>query len=175
MQRILLIFMSLFLTYCGSAVRLADHQSENYYNLDYRKYIEKGFLFCRSDCVEEYEVIGNLSIIANPSLRTVNFISDSTNKKNNNFTDSQFILNYSEVIDSFYNTAVKLGADAVINFSIKKETDFYKLEPKEITSISVDNEIISSESPKNLSAKDGSKFKYTWIELTGLIIKRSFN
>lgn len=112
--------MIMFLLSCSTASKF--EKSVYYYNYDFRKYSESGFLITPEKWLGDYESIGIIEIEIWPEV-------DRTKLKlqPGQFYDSGVSnkwvytpINTEEIIDSFYKTAIDMGADAITNFNLSE-------------------------------------------------------
>lgn len=89
--------------------------------LNFKKYVDKGFLFTPHEYKGDYESIGLLSITVTPQakLKTVKTAKDTTRVWSVDTVKSD------EVLDILYEKAKGMGADAIIDFVIKEVVNIY--------------------------------------------------
>jgi uncharacterized protein YbjQ (UPF0145 family) len=96
---------------------------------DYRQYTEEGFLISPMTYTYNYESIGDLEIVLVPAQElkeTPSLYAGSTATHKTLVNES---ISYNELVEMAVNQAKSKGADAIVNFSIKKED---KLEPNRL-------------------------------------------
>jgi len=133
-ELLLFIFIySLIISAC-STTHIEHYPKEvNIYGYDFTKYTAKGFLFTPEKYMEGYESIGLLEIEIFPEANYQHpegiyrkpgqyYSDDEREDKSKNIPGGWFYkpVDAPEVLDSLYITALKLGADAVINLRINE-------------------------------------------------------
>ena len=121
-----LIIASLILTSCMSSETLTIiYKKENIYEMDFRKYTEKGFLFTTEKYNYEYESIGLISYEIVPGAeykcfaKKLNPYYTPGGNKPKYFDLYQWFVDdiiFSDVLDSIYVKCTNMGADAFVNF-----------------------------------------------------------
>ena len=121
MKKICSIILLLFLAGCGKTIEL--QRSVHVAGFDFSKYSDMGFLFTPQSYTLDYKSIGVLSATVFPAVKKiVEGESYNISGYEKIGKDEEWLaekLNPSDAIDEMYNAAVKMGADAIVNFNIK--------------------------------------------------------
>lgn len=91
------------------------------YVYDFRKYTDEGFLFTTEKYLGDYESIGLLSIEIIPELKKKDgyFAPGQTYSGGSSSFWNYIPIKTEEVLDSLYNKAKSMGADAVVNLDVE--------------------------------------------------------
>lgn len=136
MKKIIIFLLGmLFITSCAVQQQLAySPKSVQIYNLDLRKYTDKGFLFTPDKYLGEYATVGIISYVDKADAKQTfeQLVNPYYNKK---YGNQEFVMGTSWIIssisaaagiDSVFNYCSKLGADAVEELVITyKEKEFF--------------------------------------------------
>lgn len=82
--------------------------------MDYRPYIEEGFLISPDSYYGEYDGIGELSLTTYPAMKY--FTVDNNNRRGDVPVYKAEIIPCDELLDEFVKTAKAKGADAIVRF-----------------------------------------------------------
>ena len=96
--------------------------------LDFTKYAENGFLFTPNGYIGDYESIGIIQAVFMPSA-TLKALKKKTSEGMvtvKHYWKKEKI-ETSEVLDTIYDMAKNMGANAIINFKIEKISEAYNL------------------------------------------------
>ena len=106
-----------------SACRVKEVQKLTlYYQYDFTDYTKKGFLITPESYTGQYESIALITVEIFPEVRKKTLEDDPQNKKFANYILGD--ISTKEVIDSLYTRAVKMGADAIINFNTNHDLHY---------------------------------------------------
>jgi len=114
---ILIIPLSIFLFSCSTFKETEKQVIVTGY--DFTKYTEKGFLFTPEGYLEDYESVGMLSVEILPELKRSGYASPGQFYAPGNLWRYTPVSG-SEVLDSLYIKAKRMGADAIINLVIRR-------------------------------------------------------
>lgn len=134
MKKILFLLLSVFLVSCAtqktSSVRHVPSESI-LLGYDFRPYTEKGFLITPEMYQGNYDAIGLLDYILLPEARrTLKVVGAYRDENGRVVQEKQFSWDVESIdvavaIDSMYMECVKMGADALVNFSVTTEGKSY--------------------------------------------------
>ena len=128
--KIILLFSILLLVSCSPKRAKYIHPFSEELVFDFTKYTEKGFFITPEKYTGDYESIGIIDISIYPAAAKQIEVVKSHNIVSGEYAQGYWLIRYlkpSDIIDSIYESANKLGANAIMNFkinSIQKQAEF---------------------------------------------------
>lgn len=122
MKRIAFFFLSvgLLLLACNKITHIPATTA--FYTIDFSKYSQEGFLFTPKEYTKKYKSIGLVDVILTAEMNKVK-IDDHRGSKEWQYDD----IKAAQGLEEMYLKAKKMGADAVMDLTIK--TDYIETKP----------------------------------------------
>lgn len=100
-----------------------------FYGYDFTSYTEKGFLFTPEQYLGDYDAIGLLKLEIIPEVRQIFYGTRATEQGwetiiGNTRQWQVKEISSKQLLDSLYNKAVSMGADAVVRFSLNSTSHY---------------------------------------------------
>lgn len=109
-----LVFLPIILFFIGCSSIKQIPAINQFYGINFSKYLDKGFLITPEPYLDDYDMIAIVNYMSTPELTKMTnsngFIFWVKNKK----------ITPEQALDSIYNYCISIGADALTNFSLER-------------------------------------------------------
>jgi uncharacterized protein YbjQ (UPF0145 family) len=107
--------------------------------LDFTGYQQRGFLISPYEYSGDYESVGMISILVMPEAKLIRTPTGETDEWGHELTKGEWVVAAVEVdtvIAELYEKAAGMGADAVVDFTVRKVTEEYPVDPARLLTVS---------------------------------------
>ena len=136
MKKILLFMIAIIMVGCTSITQtplLYVERTKTAHGIDFTDYSEKGFFITPEKYLGNYESVGlvNFSISSGAILEKILVSKADEMAKKAGITDLYHYkwnieeINYKEILDFAYNISIEMGGDAIVNFEINYDVQYY--------------------------------------------------
>lgn len=126
MEKFILIAIAVLILNGCATTKLKFIPAEEYFvGIDFRPYTEQGFLFTPEKYLDEYESIGLVDLVSIPEANYVPLQQFSDGSTLSKWQINE--ININDVLRKYYEMAIEMGADGIMNFRLEKVTRRYTI------------------------------------------------